>query len=96
MSGIIPGFDYFNKGKVAGLMEKLQRFSIRLLGVIVILADTFLALTENNRLDATFFMDISFFDAFLILGLILFVFPSILLTIINALEAAGEHFRERK
>ena len=77
-------------------MEKLQRFSIRLLGVIVILADTFLALTENNRLDATFFMDISFFDAFLRLGLILFVFPSILLTIINALEAAGEHFRERK
>ena len=77
-------------------MEKLQRFSIRLLGVIVILADTFLALTENNRLDATFFMDISFFFFFFILGLILFVFPSILLTIINALEAAGEHFRERK
>lgn len=77
-------------------MEKLQRFSIRILGVMVILADTFLALTENNRLDATLFMDISFFEAFLILGLILFVFPSILLTIINALEAAGEHFRERK
>lgn len=96
MSGIIPDFDYFNKGKVAGLMEKLQRFSIRILGVMVILADTFLALTENNRLDATLFMDISFFEAFLILGLILFVFPSILLTIINALEAAGEHFRERK
>lgn len=77
-------------------MEKLQRFSIRILGVIVILADTFLALTENNRLDATFFMEISFFKAFLILGLTLFIFPSILLTVINALEAAGEHFREQK
>ena len=78
------------------LVEKIQRFSIRILGILIILADIFLALTENNMLNLTIFMEISCFKAFLILVLILFIFPSSLLAIINALEVAGDYFRERQ
>ena len=78
------------------LVEKIQRFSIRILGILIILADIFLALTENNMLNLTIFMEISCFKAFLILGLILFIFPSSLLATINALEVAGDYFRERQ
>lgn len=82
------------KREVGNKTEKMQRFFIRMLGLIILLADVFVSKLNGNYLDAYIFLEITYFKAFFVLGLILFVFPSILLTVINALETAGAHFRD--